>query len=103
MSIKKREISDREKEECAKLRAALDEFNAGKSRKDSRTQGRIAEALDISQGAVSSYLNGYNALNVRVAAEIARMIGIPVERFSPRPAEEIARIAQAARPPQRAK
>lgn len=37
MSDKKREISQWEKEECAKLKAALEEFNAGKSRKDSPT------------------------------------------------------------------
>ncbi|WP_349571794.1 helix-turn-helix transcriptional regulator [Azotobacter salinestris] len=94
MTEKKREITDWEKAECAALKAELDAFNSGKSRKDSLTQGKIADALEISQGAVSSYLNGYNALNARVAGVIAGMIGIPVEKFSPRLAAEIARIAQ---------
>lgn len=95
MTEKKREITDWEKAECAALKAELDAFNSGKSRKDSLTQGKIADALEISQGAVSSYLNGYNALNARVAGVIAGMIGVPVEKFSPRLAAEIARIAQA--------
>lgn len=95
MTEKKREITDWEKAECAALKAELDAFNSGKSRRDSLTQGKIADALEISQGAVSSYLNGYNALNARVAGVIAGMIGIPVEKFSPRLAAEIARIAQA--------
>lgn len=94
MNEKKREITDWEKAECAALKAELDAFNAGKNRKDSLSQGKIADALEISQGAVSSYLNGYNALNARVAGVIAGMIGIPVETFSPRLAIEIARIAQ---------
>src|SRR5690606_1667280 len=47
---------------------------------------------------VSSYLNGYNALNARVAGVIAAMIGVPVERFSPRLAQEIAEMAQAVSP-----
>ncbi|SFB48584.1 helix-turn-helix domain-containing protein [Azotobacter beijerinckii] len=95
MTEKKREITDWEKAECTALKAKLDAFNAGKSRKDSLSQGKIADALEISQGAVSSYLNGYNALNARVAGLMAKMIGIPVETFSPRLAAEIARIAQA--------
>lgn len=99
MTEKKREITDWEKAECAALKAELDAFNAGKSRKDSLTQGKIADALEISQGAVSSYLNGYNALNARVAGVIAGLIGIPVEKFSLRLAAEIARIAQTALAP----
>lgn len=96
MTEKKREITDWEKAECAALKAELDAFNAGKSRKDSLTQGKIADVLEISQGAVSSYLNGYNALNTRVAGVIAGLIGIPVDKFSKRLAAEIARIAQTA-------
>lgn len=96
MTEKKREITDWEKAECAALKAELDAFNAGKNRKDSLTQGKIADVLEISQGAVSSYLNGYNALNARVAGVIAGLIGISVEKFSPRLAAEIARIAQGA-------
>lgn len=95
MSDKKREISHWEKEECAKLKAALEEFNAGKSRKDSLTQGKIAEALDMSQGSVSSYLNGYNALNARFASYVASQIGIRIESFSERLAAEVGEMAKA--------
>lgn len=95
MSDKKREISQWEKEECAKLKAALEEFNAGKSRKDSLTQGKIAEALDMSQGSVSSYLNGYNALNARFASYVASQIGIRIESFSERLAAEVGEMAKA--------
>lgn len=98
MSDKKREITDWERAECMALKAAVDAFNAGRSRKDSLTQGRIADKLEISQGSVSSYLNGYNALNARVASVIAAMIGVPVERFSPRLAKEIMEMAQAVQP-----
>lgn len=95
MSDKKREISQWEKEECAKLKSALEEFNAGKSRKDSLTQGKIAEALDMSQGSVSSYLNGYNALNARFASYVASKIGVPIESFSERLAMEVGEMAKA--------
>lgn len=101
MSDKKREITDWEKAECLALKAAVDDFNSGKSRKDSLTQGKIADKLEISQGSVSSYLNGYNALNARVASVIAGMIGIPVEDFSPRLASEIAEMALAVQPARR--
>ncbi len=94
--MKKRELEDWEKAECLALKAAIDAFNAGKPRRDSLTQGKIADALGINQGSVSSYLNGYNALNIKVASIIAGLISQPVETFSPRLAEEISRLAKAA-------
>lgn len=94
--MKKRELEDWEKAECAALKAEIDAFNEGKSRKDSLTQGKIADALEIGQGSVSSYLNGYNALNARVAGIIAGMISVPVERFSQRLADEIAMMSGSA-------
>ncbi|MDG9928285.1 MULTISPECIES: helix-turn-helix transcriptional regulator [unclassified Pseudomonas] len=96
MSEKKREIEDWERAECLALKAAVDDFNKGKSRKDSLSQGKIADALEISQGAVSSYLNGYNALNARFASVVAGLLGVPVESFSPRLSKEIAAMAAAA-------
>lgn len=95
MSDKKRELSQWELDECARLKSALESFNSGKSRRDSLTQGKIAEALDMSQGSVSSYLNGYNALNARFASYVAGMIGVPIDTISPRLAEEISSLAQA--------
>ncbi|WP_136477016.1 S24 family peptidase [Pseudomonas sp. DG56-2] len=94
MNKRKRELEDWEMAECLTLKAAVDSFNEGKSRRDSLTQGKIAEALGINQGSVSAYLNGYNALNVKVASVIAGLISQPVETFSPRLAEEIAQLAR---------
>lgn len=96
MSEKKRELADWERAECHALKLAVDAFNAGKNRSESLTQGKIAERLDISQGSVSSYLNGYNALNMRVAGAIAGMIGIPVDQFSARLAKEISQVSLSA-------
>lgn len=92
--MKKRELDDWEKEECFALKAAIDAFNEGKPRKESLTQGKIADALGINQGSVSSYLNGYNALNAKVASVVAGLISKPVDSFSPRLAKEIASMAR---------
>jgi phage repressor protein C with HTH and peptisase S24 domain len=95
MNKRKRDLEDWEKAECIALKAAVDSFNEGKPRSESLTQAKIADALGINQGSVSSYLNGYNALNARVASVIAGLIGKPVESFSPRLAKEIAGMARA--------
>lgn len=97
--MKKRELESWEMAECVALKKAIDAFNAGKPRKDRVSQSAIADALSINQGSVSSYLNGVNALNARVASVIAGMIGIPVENFSPRLASEICEMAQAVQLP----
>lgn len=91
--MKKRELEDWERAECAALKSAIDAYNAGRSRADSLTQGKIADALGINQGSVSSYLNGYNALNAKVASVIAGMIDRPVSSFSQRLAKEIQALA----------
>lgn len=93
--MKKRDLEPFELAECVALKKAVDAFNAGKSRKDRLSQGKIAEALNINQGSVSSYLTGVNALNAKVASVIATLIGVPVESFSPRLAKEIAEMARA--------
>lgn len=92
--MKKRDLEDWEKEECLALKAEIDAFNAGRPRRECLTQGKIADVLGINQGSVSSYLNGYNALNAKVASTIARLISKPVESFSPRLADEIAQMAR---------
>ncbi|GGU53767.1 hypothetical protein GCM10009504_08240 [Pseudomonas laurentiana] len=92
--MKKRELEEWEKAECLALKAAVDAFNEGKPRRDSLTQGKIADALGINQGSVSAYLNGYNALNAKVASVIAGLISRPVDSFSPRLAKEIAQMAR---------
>lgn len=95
MNKRKRELENWEMAECLALKAAVDAFNEGKSRSESLTQGKIADALGINQGSVSSYLNGYNALNARVASIIAGLISKPVESFSPRLSKEIADMVRA--------
>ncbi|CRI56370.1 helix-turn-helix domain-containing protein [Pseudomonas sp. CCOS 191] len=91
--MKKRALEQWEIDECLALKAAVDDFNRGKTRAESLTQGKIADALGINQGSVSSYLNGTNALNAKVASVIAGLISVPVSTFSPRLAEEIAKLA----------
>ncbi|QIE88002.1 helix-turn-helix domain-containing protein [Pseudomonas nitroreducens] len=97
--MKKRELEAWELEECIALKRAVDAFNEGKPRKDRVSQTQLADALGINQGSVSAYLNGVNALNAKVASIIAGMIGIPVEQFSPRLANEISSMAAAVQPP----
>ncbi|MNF75976.1 LexA repressor [compost metagenome] len=50
----------------------------------------------MTQGNLSSHLNGKRALNTEMAAKVAIRLGIPVERFSSRLAREIQNLAKAA-------
>ncbi len=60
------------------------------------TQQSIADALDISQGAVGHYLNGRNALNTSVASVFARVLGVSVSDFSPTLAKDISDMSSVA-------
>lgn len=53
------------------------------------TQQDIADALDITQGAVGHYLNGRNALNLSAALTFSRILKVPVSDFSPTLANEV--------------
>lgn len=53
------------------------------------TQQDIADALDITQGAVGHYLNGRNALNLSSALTFSRFLQVPVSDFSPGLAKEM--------------
>lgn len=90
--MKKRPLPPDLAEECMKLKHA---FIARANRKI--TQERIAAELEISQAAVSHYLNGINPLNPRVAAVFSKLLEIPVSAFSPRLAQEIAFTSEAAK------
>lgn len=59
------------------------------------TQRKIAEAAGITPVSVNQYLKGINALNAKFASVLAKMLGEPVESFSPRLAKEIAEMAAA--------
>lgn len=54
---------------------------------------KIADEIGISPAAVAHYLSGTNALNVKFAAALARLLDEPVDRFSQRLAEEIEGLA----------
>lgn len=53
------------------------------------SQKKIADDIGVSPAAVAHYFSGTNALNVRFAAALARLLDVPVDAFSPRLAAEI--------------
>lgn len=83
--MKKREISDIEKEECKLLKQI---FNARK-KELGLSQEKIAGLIGVTQAAINHYLNGTNALNASIASEFAKILGVPVGRFSWRLEKEI--------------
>lgn len=83
--MKKREISDIEKEECKRLKQI---FNARK-KELGLSQEKIAGLIGVTQAAINHYLNGTNALNASIASEFAKILGVPVGRFSWRLEKEI--------------
>ncbi|MBC3410070.1 helix-turn-helix domain-containing protein [Pseudomonas sp. SWRI51] len=54
------------------------------------SQKKVADEIGISPAAVAHYFSGKNALNVRFAVALARLLGEPVDAFSPRLAAQIA-------------
>ncbi|SFI70149.1 Helix-turn-helix [Pseudomonas guineae] len=88
---KKKDLSPALKAECDAAKALFT------SRKNALglTQAKIAEAADISPAAVAMYLNGQNPLNAKFAAVLSRLIGEPVEKFSPRLATELKQMQSA--------
>lgn len=95
MNDKKRELEAWEKTECADLKKALHDYNARQSKLGRLTQDRIAADLDMSQGAVSGYLNGRLALNLNIATYFSEKLRIPIRNFSLRLADEAERVARA--------
>lgn len=83
--MKKREISDIEKEECKLLKQI---FNARK-KELGLSQAKIAGLIGVTQAAINHYLNGTNALNASIASEFAKVLGVPVGSFSWRLEKEI--------------
>ena len=83
--MKKREISDIEKEECKRLKQI---FNARK-KELGLSQEKIAGLIGVTQAAINHYLNGTNALNASIASEFAKILGVPVGSFSWRLEKEI--------------
>lgn len=84
-AVKKRELSQEEKRECAALKRIFEQ----KKQDLGINQQTIADALgDATQGAVSHYLTGRNPLNLRAANVFANTLGVPISDFSPRLARE---------------
>lgn len=98
MNQERRPLTDEEKAECNRLKAEFAAYNAGRPKFSRLTQESAGAALGISQSAFSNYLNGNRPLNKEVAVAIARMLAMPVERFSPRLAAEIADMAKVTSP-----
>lgn len=95
MSKERRQLEDWEKAECAALKAALAEFNRSSPKEKRFTQDELAHMLGMSQGTLSSHLNGHRALNLEMAATMSRLLSVPIEKFSKRIAEEIAALSGA--------
>ncbi|MCE0912486.1 MULTISPECIES: LexA family transcriptional regulator [Pseudomonas] len=53
------------------------------------SQKKIADEAGMTPAAVNLYFKGINPLNAKFAAVLARLLGVPVEKFSPRLADEI--------------
>lgn len=94
MENKKRELEQWEKEECAALKSALHQYNLQAPKQSRMTQEKIASDLDISQGAVSGYLNGRLALNLNIATYFANKLNITIRSFSERLAKDAEKIAK---------
>ncbi|MNJ32306.1 Peptidase S24-like protein [compost metagenome] len=53
------------------------------------SQKKIADAAGMTPAAVNLYFKGINPLNAKFASVLARLLEVPVEKFSPRLADEI--------------
>jgi transcriptional regulator with XRE-family HTH domain len=89
---KKKELSPELKAECDAAKALF----VSKKNALGLTQASLAEAADISAAAVAMYLNGTNPLNAKFATVLSRMLGVPVDKFSTRLAQEINGLTTAA-------
>ncbi|WP_019360543.1 LexA family protein [Pseudomonas asplenii] len=89
--MKKKELEPLAKQECAALKAIFME----KRKALGLTQEKAAEALGMNQGSFSHYLNGRNSLNTPFAVQVAHLLEVPVEAFSPRLAKLITSMTKA--------
>ena len=94
MSEERRPLTAEEKEECAALKREFLAWNAPLPRKDRISQEKMAAHLKMNQGSFSNYLNGHRAVHIGIAVGVYELMGIPVDRYSPRLAAEIARLGK---------
>lgn len=92
MKSKKKVLTEEQKKECFALR----DIFLSKQNELKLNQRKVADILGITPPSLSNYLNGINALNVKIAVALSDILKINVSDFSPRLAEEISKIAQVA-------
>lgn len=95
MSTERRELHDWEKDECAALKAALAAHNARAPKNGKLTQEEIAHELGMSQGTLGSHLNGHRPVTQKLAVGMAKLLDIPIAKFSVRLSDEISQMASA--------
>lgn len=72
---------------------AANELYLSKKKELNLNKRKIADEIGVSPAAVAHYLSGINALNIKFASALARLLGEPVDKFSPRLAAEISGFA----------
>ncbi|BCQ40928.1 peptidase S24 [Erwinia rhapontici] len=89
--MKKRPLTSEQIEDAFRLKSIYD----SKKRTLGLSQESVAEKLGMSQSAVAQILAGKNALNLKRAVELARLLDVKVEEFSPSLAEEARNLSYA--------
>jgi len=72
---------------------AMREIWESKKKELGLTQKKLSVMFQVKEPAISGYLNGSMALNKEFAAFFADVMGEPIEKFSPRCAEELALLS----------
>ena len=103
MSTERRELHDWEKQECAALKAALAAHNARLPKNSRLTQEEIAHQIGMSQGTLGSHLNGHRPVTQKLAVGMAKLLDIPISKFSTRLSDEISEMAVAVGEPSKEK
>lgn len=85
----KRDLTEIEKGECAKLKAIFDD----RKKQLGLSQQSLGDLMDISQGAVGHYLNGRNALNLEAAKRFAKHLKCRIGDFSQRLQKDLEQYA----------
>ncbi|EHK2735212.1 helix-turn-helix transcriptional regulator [Salmonella enterica] len=92
---KSKKLTAEQLEDAKRLRALYE----SKKKSLKVTQQKIADELDVSQGAIGHYLTGRNALNIQAASAFARFLEVSISEFSPSLAREAASLSQVANSP----
>lgn len=90
MTTKKRELTADEAKENFELKRIFDL----RKKELGLTQESLSERIGISQSGLNHYLRATNPLNASIASLFARELGVTVDTFSPRLADEISNMAK---------